>query len=65
MKKRTIIGFIFCAILCVSTSCARKVVGVRPHRRDRNCGCENLRTTPMGNDLAVMDNKTMKYDDGR
>lgn len=63
MKKRTIIGIIFCAILCVSTSCARKVVGARPHRRDRNCGCENLRSTPMGYDLAVKNDETM-YCDG-
>ncbi len=63
MKKRMIIGILFCTILCVSTSCAKKVVGVRPHRRDRNCGCENLRSTPMGHDLAVMDDKTMKYDE--
>lgn len=24
----------------VLTSCSRKIVGARVHRRDRNCGCE-------------------------
>ncbi len=42
MKKKLILGVILCAIICLSTSCARKIRGATPHRRDRNCGCEYL-----------------------
>ena len=42
MKKRLTFILIICAIVCMSTSCARKINGATPHRRDRNCGCENL-----------------------
>ena len=42
MKKKLIFILIICAIVCMSTSCARKINGATPHRRDRNCGCENL-----------------------
>ena len=63
MKKRMIIGILFCTILCISTSCARKVIGATPHRRDRNCGCENLQSTPMGYDLAVRCDEMMNYDE--
>ena len=46
MKKKWIIGILICATVCVSVSCARKINGATPHRRDRNCGCENLSPTP-------------------
>ncbi|MBQ3732833.1 MAG: hypothetical protein II859_02610 [Bacteroidales bacterium] len=46
MKKKLIFILIVCATVCISTSCARKVNGATPHRRDRNCGCENLSPTP-------------------
>ena len=53
MKKKLTIGLILCAILCLSTSCARKINGATPHRRDRNCGCENIAPTrPACDDLA-------------
>ena len=42
MKKRLTIITILCAMICLSTSCARKINGATPHRRDRNCGCENI-----------------------
>ncbi|MBP5205538.1 MAG: hypothetical protein J6Z44_01965 [Bacteroidales bacterium] len=29
-------------ILLLATSCSRRINGATPHRRDRNCGCENL-----------------------
>ena len=45
MKKKWIIGILICATVCVSVSCARKINGATPHRRDRNCGCENLSPT--------------------
>ena len=45
MKKRLTFILIVCAIVCLSTSCARKINGATPHRRDRNCGCENLSPT--------------------
>ena len=46
MKKKLTLTLIICAIVCLSTSCARKINGATPHRRDRNCGCENLSPTP-------------------
>jgi hypothetical protein len=46
MKKKWIIGILIFATVCISTSCARKINGATPHRRDRNCGCENLSPTP-------------------
>ena len=42
MKKKLTFILIICAITCISTSCARKINGATPHRRDRNCGCENI-----------------------
>lgn len=32
-------------VLFISSACSRKINGATPHRRDRNCGCENV-TTP-------------------
>lgn len=29
-----------------ATSCSPKINGVRKHRRDRNCGCENMAPKP-------------------
>lgn len=37
--KRTIL-VIALLLAMVMTSCAPKIYGARPHRRDRNCGCE-------------------------
>ena len=42
MKKGKILLVIICVTICFSTSCARKINGATPHRRDRNCGCENV-----------------------
>ena len=42
MKKKLTLILIVCAIICTTTSCARKINGATPHRRDRNCGCENI-----------------------
>ena len=42
MKKKLTFIVLICTIICISTSCARKINGATPHRRDRNCGCENL-----------------------
>lgn len=42
MKKKLTFILVICAIICISTSCARKINGATPHRRDRNCGCERL-----------------------
>ncbi len=33
-------GFLLLAL--VLESCAPKIYGARPHRRDRHCGCENV-----------------------
>ena len=53
MKKRLTIITIICAIICLSTSCARKINGATPHRRDRNCGCENMYQKQIECDLAM------------
>lgn len=37
--------WIFAVLLLLGTSCSRKIVGARPHRKERNCGCE-YPTTP-------------------
>jgi hypothetical protein len=37
--KRTVLLLLLLLALVV-TSCAPKIYGARPHRRDRNCGCE-------------------------
>lgn len=37
--KRTFLLLVILLALVV-TSCAPKIYGARPHRRDRNCGCE-------------------------
>ena len=35
-----------------ATSCSPKINGVRKHRRDRNCGCENITPKPADCTLA-------------
>lgn len=42
MKKKLTFILVICAMICISTSCARKINGATPHRRDRNCGCERF-----------------------
>ena len=37
--KRTILLLALLLALVV-TSCAPRIYGAKPHRRDRNCGCE-------------------------
>lgn len=32
--------WIFAALLLLCSSCSRKIIGARPHRKERNCGCE-------------------------
>ena len=59
MKQKLTFILIVCAIICISASCARKINGATPHRRDRNCGCENFYHTPLGCDLAVIDDEAM------
>lgn len=59
MKKKLTFILITCAMICLSTSCARKINGATPHRRDRNCGCENLYSPKPNCDLAVTYNETM------
>lgn len=41
MKAKNILLSII-LILLVATSCSRRINGATPHRRDRNCGCENI-----------------------
>jgi hypothetical protein len=53
MKKRLTIITIICAMICLSTSCARKINGATPHRRDRNCGCENIYQNKSDCDMAM------------
>ena len=60
MKKRLTFILIICAIVCISTSCARKINGATPHRRDRHCGCENLYPSKPECDLAITDDETMR-----
>ena len=43
MKKIILITGI---LALVATSCSPKINGVRKHRRDRNCGCENIIPQP-------------------
>ena len=62
MKKKLIFILIVCATVCMSTSCARKVNGATPHRRDRNCGCENLSPTP-NNVQCTMNNVQFEVTD--
>ncbi|MBO7585743.1 MAG: hypothetical protein J6T13_00995 [Bacteroidales bacterium] len=41
MKYKTKVGILFVSVLLLMcTSCARKIIGHTPHRRERNCGCE-------------------------
>ncbi len=54
MKKKLTLGLLICVIICLSTSCARKIRGATPHRRDRNCGCEKL-------DQPQQNNQTLAY----
>ncbi len=60
MKKKLSFILIICATICISTSCARKINGATPHRRDRNCGCENIYTSQTECELAMSDDETMK-----
>ncbi|MDD6185000.1 MAG: hypothetical protein PUB29_05175 [Bacteroidales bacterium] len=60
MKKKLSLILIICATICISTSCARKINGATPHRRDRNCGCENIYTSQTECELAMSDDETMK-----
>lgn len=53
MKKKLIFGILFCVTICVLTSCSPKINGATPHRRDRNCGCENLSPTPYNEQCTV------------
>ncbi|MBQ4433066.1 MAG: hypothetical protein II894_02790 [Bacteroidales bacterium] len=40
MQKK-VFPFLFIALLAIMvSSCAPRIYGARPHRRDRNCGCE-------------------------
>ena len=41
MKEKNILLSII-LILLLATSCSRSINGATPHRRDRNCGCENI-----------------------
>jgi hypothetical protein len=59
MKQKLTFILIVCAILCISTSCARKINGATPHRRDRNCGCEKLYLSKPECDLVMIDDDTM------
>ena len=63
MKQKLTFILIICAIVCISTSCARKINGATPHRRDRNCGCENLYSPKPECELAMSDDETMKNDE--
>jgi hypothetical protein len=54
MKKKLTFIIIICAIICISTSCARKINGATPHRRDRNCGCENIYENKSVNEEAML-----------
>lgn len=65
MKKKMLFGIIFCVSLCILTSCSRKVIGATPHRRDRNCGCENICTNKPACDLAVNYDATRKNEEIR
>lgn len=42
MRRYRTVAALVLIVLLIGTSCSRKVVGARPHRRDRNCGCEWL-----------------------
>ena len=45
MKPIAPLPLLFAGILLttlVMESCAPKIQGARPHRRDRHCGCENV-----------------------
>lgn len=63
MKKKLTLILIICTIICTAVSCARKINGATPHRRDRNCGCENLYFSKPAYDLAVFDDETMIDDE--
>ena len=60
MKKKLSFILIICATICISTSCARKINGATPHRRDRNCGCENIYTSQTECELAMSDDEAMR-----
>ncbi|MBO4482105.1 MAG: hypothetical protein J5719_06085 [Bacteroidales bacterium] len=42
MRRYLSVAALLLIVLLIGTSCSRKIVGARPHRRDRNCGCEWL-----------------------
>lgn len=39
LMKRTVV-FLLLLLALVVTACSPKIYGARPHKRDRNCGCE-------------------------
>ncbi len=39
MKKLILLTAV---LLLIASSCSPRINGATPHRRDRNCGCENL-----------------------
>ncbi|MCQ2275632.1 MAG: hypothetical protein MJZ87_01600 [Bacteroidales bacterium] len=49
MKKSSIILFASILTIMLLTSCSRRIIGATPHRRDRHCGCENIRTPQSDN----------------
>ena len=63
MKKKLTLILIVCAIVCTATSCARKINGATPHRRDRNCGCENLYSSKQECVLARINDEVMNHDE--
>ena len=40
LTMKRILLLLLLLLALVVTSCAPKIYGARPHRRDRNCGCE-------------------------
>ena len=63
MKKKLTLILIICAIICTTVSCSRKINGATPHRRDRNCGCENLYSSKQECVLARINDEAMKHDE--
>lgn len=49
MKKSTLILLASILAIMLLSSCSKKIIGVTPHRRDRHCGCENIRTPQSDN----------------
>ncbi len=44
-KKMVLLLWVSIVTSVLLTSCSPKIIGATPHRRDRNCGCENRRPT--------------------